>query len=263
MPDGPALHYDLHGSRGPYLLLVHGMLSSRAQWSANIGALSQICRPVVVELFGHGRSPAPDDPDSYTPEAYVREFERLREALEAERWFICGQSLGAALTLRYALDHSERIIAQVFTNSNSALAGEGWAEQVRPLMEMQARRLAERGRAALETHPLNPSNSARLPADVRRTLAADYQLHDVRGIAFTGLYCVPDSPVRSRIAGNRVPALLVVGKREERFADHRRHAEENMPQLQVVSLDAGHAVNAEAAGEFNLATASFLSRWIG
>ena len=44
---------------------------------------------------------------------------------------VCGQSLGATLTLRYALDHPERVLAQVFTNSTSALADSDWVAGVR------------------------------------------------------------------------------------------------------------------------------------
>src|SRR5690349_20972563 len=116
------LHVEIHGGEGPLLLLVHGMLASRAQWQLNLPALRRVCRPVVVELLGHGRSPAPTHPDPYRPSAYVLEFERIRAELGAERWILCGQSLGAALTLRYALDHPERVQAQIFTNSNSAFA---------------------------------------------------------------------------------------------------------------------------------------------
>ena len=31
----PILHYEVHGKDGPLLLLVHGLLSSRAQWLPN------------------------------------------------------------------------------------------------------------------------------------------------------------------------------------------------------------------------------------
>jgi pimeloyl-ACP methyl ester carboxylesterase len=257
----PSLYHEAHGSGGPFLLLVHGMLSSRAQWLPNLEALSTVCQPVVVELLGHGRSPTPDDPALYTPAHYVAEFERIRLALGPERWFVCGQSLGAALTLRYALDHPDRVIAQVFTNSNSALAEEGWAERVRPMMEVQARRLEADGRAILEQHPLNPTKSERFPLAVRAALAADYAHHDPLGIAYTGLYTVPDSSVRSRIAQNIVPTLLVVGEREERFRDHRLFAERTMPMLEVVGLDAGHAVNLEASEEFNRAVTAFFRRY--
>ncbi|GAF97596.1 unnamed protein product, partial [marine sediment metagenome] len=205
----PLLYYEVHGHDGPFLLLVHGMLSSRAQWMPNLAALSVFCRPVVAELFGHGRSPTPEAPALYAPSHYVAEFERVRLALGAERWFICGQSLGAALTLRYTLDHPDRVIGHVFTNSNSALAEDDWGERVRPAMEAQARRLEAEGRRFLEEHPLNPSRSRRLPAEIRAAFKADCALHTPLGIAHTGLYTVPESSVRSRIAENAVATILI------------------------------------------------------
>jgi len=125
------LHVEVHHGDGPYALLVHGILSSRAQWLPNLDAVRTVCRPVVVELWGHGRSPEPSDPEAYTPDAYVEAFDRVRRSLGVESWLIIGQSLGAALTLRYALSHPERAIAQVFTNSSSALADEVWRTRMR------------------------------------------------------------------------------------------------------------------------------------
>jgi pimeloyl-ACP methyl ester carboxylesterase len=252
------LHVEVHAGSGPYLLLVHGMLASRAQWLANLAALGQVGRPVVVELHGHGRSPSPKDPAAYHPDAYVAEFERIRAGLGAERWAICGQSLGAALTLRYALECPDRVIAQVFTNSNSALAEAGWAPAVRAAMQAMAKAIEARGRAALEAMPIHPSRATRLPAAVKAGLVADCALHDPVGVARTGLYTVPDSSVRERFAETRVPTLLVVGEREERFAAHRRFAESALPGLRVASLDAGHAVNAEASVGFDAAVRELL-----
>ena len=69
--------------------------------------------------------------------------------------------------------------------------------------------------------------------------------------------------MRERVGENDAPALLVVGEREERFASHRRFAEENMPRLQVLGLDAGHAVNLQAAHEFNVAVEEFFECYEG
>lgn len=256
----PHLYYEVHGGHGPFLLLVHGMLSSRAQWMLNIEALSEFSRPVLAELFGHGRSPTPDDPEAYSPRRYVVEFEAIRRSLRAERWLVCGQSLGAALTLRYCLECPERVMAQAFTNSNSALADEEWRQRVIPLMTAQARHLRQAGRKALDGHPLNPARGKRLPAAARAALAADYALHTPEGIAATGLYTVPDSSVRDRAAAITVPTLLVAGEREAGFAEARAFAERSIPGIRVVGLDAGHAVNLEAVGEFNEAVAAFFAR---
>src|SRR5947208_187692 len=113
LEDAPSLHYDMHAGRGPYCLFVHGYLSSRAQWLPNLDALSRLVQPVVVELYGHGRSLTPEDPSAYEPGAYIKQFEKLRVDLGIEQWLICGQSLGAPLTQRYAPDHPDRIVDQV------------------------------------------------------------------------------------------------------------------------------------------------------
>ena len=256
------MHHEIHGDHGPFVLLVHGFLSSRAQWLLNVDALSEIARPVVVELLGHGRSPSPDEPERYTPQGYVEQFERMREELGVERWLVIGQSLGAALTLRYALERPRRFMAHVFTNSTSALAEEGWAAQVRPVMEAQAQRLRDAGRRVLDDHPLNPARGTRLPPEVRAAFRADSALLDPAGIANTGLYTIPESSSRQRVGENAVPTMLVVGEREERFAAHRRFAEANMPMLEVVALDGGHAVNIDAAVGFNAAVVTFFSRHV-
>jgi len=259
----PNLYYEVHGDHGPFLLLVHGMLSSRAQWLLNIEALTELCRPVVVELFGHGRSLTPSDPEAYSPRRYIAEFEAIRRSLGVEKWLVCGQSLGAALTLRYSLDHAERVTAQVFTNSNSALADEEWRERVIPLMTAQARHLRRAGRAALEGHPLNPARGRRLPRMAQAALVADYVLHMPEGIAATGLFTVPDSSVRERVGAISVPTLLVVGEREAGFAEARAFAERSIPGIKVIGLDAGHAVNLDAADEFNEAASGFFAKHLG
>ena len=255
----PALHYEVRDGRGPHLLLVHGFLSGRSQWLPNLSAFSAFCRPVVIELFGHGRSPSPTSPDAYLPAHYVTCFERIREELGSERWLVLGQSLGAALTARYALDRPDRVAAQILTNSNSAFASD-WA-RLRPAMERMAQGLEKGGAEALERMAVHPGNSRNLPEEVRRALVADAALHDPRGIAETARHTVVNSPVLDRLGENRVPALLVCGARERRFAPQRETARAVMQALEIVDLDAGHAVNIDAAEAFNRVVGEFVARF--
>jgi pimeloyl-ACP methyl ester carboxylesterase len=252
------LHCEVHEGDGPFLLLVHGMLASRAQWQLNLAALQRVSRPVVIELWGHARSPAPADAQAYRPGAYLAEFERIRRELGAQQWLVCGQSLGAALTLRYALEHPQRVRAQIFTNSNSALASPARMEARRPGLEALAERIAREGRPALAEMGVHPRHARHLPADVQAALLADCELHDPAGIALTSLHTVPHSSVREQVKANRVPALLVFGSLERRFAEAAAFARESMPELEVVSAPAGHAVNIGAADAFNRAAADFI-----
>jgi pimeloyl-ACP methyl ester carboxylesterase len=214
---------------------------------------------VVIELLGHARSPSPDDPAAYSPDAYVAEFEAIRQFLSVDRWLVCGQSLGAALTLRYSLDHPDRILAQVFTNSNSALAGGDWAKRVMPIMDAQARQLEREGRATLDTHPFRPTRSRRLPPAAKEALIADYELHNPIGIARTAVHTIPYSSVRDRVDSIEVPTLLVAGDREEGFREQARFAEQTIPDISVAHLDIGHAVNIEDAPGFNAAVTEFFA----
>jgi pimeloyl-ACP methyl ester carboxylesterase len=254
-------HYDLHDGNGPFLLMVHGFLSSRAQWQLNLPALSQVSRPVVVELWGHGRSPSPDDLQCYHPDAYVAFFDALRQRLGAEQWLVCGQSLGAALTLRYVFTHPSRVIAHVFTNSNAGLADTEWLRARRQSAAEQADAIEREGRSAVERIPVHPRHARRLPTDVHQALLADSALHTPLGIARTLRYTTPAAPVRDRVGENRVPTLLVCGERERRFADKCEFVESAMPHLQVVRTPGGHAVNIETAGEFNTAVLAFLRQY--
>jgi len=253
-------HYDIHDGTGPYLLMVHGFLSSRAQWQLNLAALSQVARPVVVELWGHGRSPSPDDPKRYHPDAYVDFFDALRQRLGVEQWMVCGQSLGAALTLRYAFTHPSRVLAHVFTNSSAGLADAAWLATRRQSAWEQADAIDQEGRAAVERIPVHPRHAKRLPAEVHQALLADTALHTPEGIARTLRYTTPESPVRHRVGENRVPTLLVCGERERRFTDKRKFVEGAMPHLEVVGTPGGHAVNIETADEFNAAVVAFIQR---
>jgi 2-succinyl-6-hydroxy-2,4-cyclohexadiene-1-carboxylate synthase len=253
-------HYEVLDGNGPYLMLLHGMLSSKAQWLLNVGALSAHCRPVLVELLGHGRSPSPEDITAYHPDSYVRAFEAIREKLGAERWFVCGQSFGASLTLRYALEHPDRVIAQVFTNSSSALADADTVALYRENAEARASGVEEGGHDFIAEMPIHPSRARRLPAEARDALVRDADLLNPLGLARTFRHSSPFVSVRQRIDGNTVPTLLVVGERERRFDNNRQHAESHMPHLSVVGADAGHAVNIEAADVFNDAVADFFAR---
>jgi pimeloyl-ACP methyl ester carboxylesterase len=255
----PRLHVDVHDGEGPYLLLVHGMLSSRVQWMPNLDALSQFSRPVVVELWGHGRSPTPVQMHHYTPDAYVEQFELLREELGAERWLLCGQSMGASLTLRYVFTHPQRAIAHAFTNTNSALAEPTSPERM-PYGQNQIKRVQEHGRVAIDDHPMNPLVNRKLSPELREQLAADIAAMTPEGFEAMMAHTQPEAPLGQRLGENTVPSLLVVGEREKGFAPLRERAERTMPHLETIGLDANHAVNINQAEGFNTAVTEFFLR---
>lgn len=252
-------YFEVHDrGRGPYLLLLHGMLSSRAQWRLNIDALAEVARPVVVEVLGHGRSPAPDDPEPYRMDAYIAGFEAIRRELDADRVVVCGQSFGAGITIRYALRYPERVMGLVFTNSNSALAPKSPETEAR--REQRARAIEEGGRAALEAERIHPRHGRHLPEAVRRELLADAELLSPAGVAKCIRVTGPDLSVVDDLGALRVPAMLINGYREQRFQPLRDRAAAALPGGRVVDLDGGHGVNIHAADAFNATVAGFIAQ---
>ena len=256
-------YYEVREGKGPYALMVHGFLSSRAQWLPNLEALSTVCRPVIVELFGHGRSPVPKEPYEYAPERYVAAFERIRAELGLEQWFVIGQSLGAGLTLRYALSHPDCVIAHVLTNSSTAFSTMDWVQEVRPGTDKMIALAKRDGAAALEKAAVHPKHARRLAPKFKQALCTDARLHDPLGAAYTARYTSLADPIDAALMKmNQVPTLLVCGTQEARFQPRRRFAEQTLPHLEVVEVEAGHAVNLEAPDVFNQAAIAFFQRHV-
>ncbi len=247
-----------HDGRGPPLLLVHGMLASRSQWLLNLPAFAEFASPVTVELWGHHLSPAPTDPSAYNPSSYVLLFESIRERLGIDRWFIGGCSLGAALTMRYALEHPARVLGQFLTNSSSAFADAATSELWQESSESSYDRIVRGGMHAIDRIAVHPRHAKRLPTEVKQALIDDATLHTVEGVAGTMRWTSPYASVRSRVAANTVPSLLLCGMHERRFQPLRAYAATAMPHLTVVDLPAGHGVNMEAAEAFNLHVKKFV-----
>ena len=255
-------YFEVHEGAGPPLLMVHGVLSSRAQWLDNLEALKGVASPVVVELFGHGRSPAPRERECYRPSYYVAAFEGIRQELQADAWLLLGYSLGAGLTLRYSLTYPERVLAQVFTNSSSAFATEETGARFRGKEEIILQYEAG-GLAAVERIAVHPRHAKKLPVPVREALLADCEQLDPGGVGRTLVETNGYASVRDLIGGNTTPSLLACGEMEKRFQPLRQFVAAEMPHLSIVDLPAGHAVNIEAATQFNQVVTEFFAAHLG
>ena len=252
------LAYTVHPGEGPYLMLLHGFISSSAQWLDNLQALGQVCQPVTVDLWGHGNSPAPEDLQYYSPAAYGLQFEIIRKALGVEKWFVCGYSLGAGLTFRYAYDYADHVIGHIFTNSNSALADEAQILDWKNTASKSSENIRLGGIAAIEKIPVHPRRARTLPTHIYDALMQDAAKFSPMGVANTLLATNPNTCIRDIAPHNPRPVLLCAGDKERRFKTNKLWALEHIANLECVSFDAGHGVNMEASEGFNIAVTQFI-----
>jgi 2-succinyl-6-hydroxy-2,4-cyclohexadiene-1-carboxylate synthase len=239
------------------MLLVHGLLSSNSQWDANRDALGHKLRLIMVELIGHGRSPMSRDGEDYGPDRLLSEIDRVRAEAGIEQWWVCGQSLGAAVVLRYALTFPHRVLGIIFTNTRAAFGvgrGEGRANnQARPERAPSTKPVTTRDL------PIHPIHASRLPPALKTRLVAAADAVELPvvghfGRQIDGWRCVDD------LAELHVPVLLVNGRWETGFRPHVDEARAAIPHLEVVDLEGGHAINIEQSESFNAAALDFVAR---
>jgi len=254
------IYHEVHDAgRGPYMLMVHGFLSSRAQWRINLDALKGFARPVLVELLGHGRSAAPEAPEAYSVETYIRAFEDIRRSLKADRWFVCGQSFGAGIATQYALEMPDKVQGLIITNSISAFSPKGDPDREAAQKE-RAALIRAGGHAALEGLRIHPRHAKRFPEAIKAELVADAGRLAPEGILRSIALTSPSLSIAHRLAEIQVPTLLVNGTWEKRFQPMRETAAKLIPGVTVVDLPAGHSVNIEAAEGFDAAVRDFVGR---
>ncbi|MBS02956.1 MAG: hypothetical protein CMQ24_09660 [Gammaproteobacteria bacterium] len=246
------LNYEVAGTTGPAMLLVHGFLSSTTQWLPNVDRLSANHRVVMADLWGHGGSPTPE-PNAFSIARYLEEFEHIRETLGIERWAVGGQSYAAGLAIRYAIQYPERTTAVITTNSRSAF-GEPIQRQAGP------RSAPPDADTTGNRHiPVHPIHAKRLPQDLKDKLVEAADGVTPEALERSGLLA-PDLNAMALLDQVPVPMLLANGKYEKRFQAAVATVREHHPKIEVVDMPGGHAVNIDAAEAFDTALVRFLAR---
>ncbi len=103
--------YLRHGGTGRRgVLLMHGILSTGDVFGADFEALTRSRRLLVPDLLGFGRSLDPGR-TSFPPVAHLDAIDECLDtaAPETERWTVGAHSMGAAVALRWAVRHPDRV----------------------------------------------------------------------------------------------------------------------------------------------------------
>jgi len=98
------LYYEMHGTRGPDLMLVCGLGGSVVSWDMElVEALSRETRLLLFDNRGSGRSDKPDS--EYTMAMLADDAAGLLDYLKIENSHILGASMGGMIAQEFALRH--------------------------------------------------------------------------------------------------------------------------------------------------------------
>lgn len=136
--NGIRLYYEIHGQGEP-LVLLHGGLMTIGEMSTPLAFLAKTRKVIAVELQGHGRTADTDRPVSF--EIMADDIAALLDQLEISKADIVGFSLGAAVGLRTAIQHPEKVRRLVVISNPCATSG--WYPEAHKGMGQVSAALAE------------------------------------------------------------------------------------------------------------------------
>jgi pimeloyl-ACP methyl ester carboxylesterase len=107
---GNRIYYETHGREGPPLILLCGLGSLSPIWEPQLNALGSVYCLYCFDYPGHGRS---QFEEKYSISGFVENLRELMDHWGIERAHFLGLSLGASLSLSYAVLYPERVISLV------------------------------------------------------------------------------------------------------------------------------------------------------
>jgi pimeloyl-ACP methyl ester carboxylesterase len=118
--NGIKLYHEIYGQGEPLVLLPGGLMTI-GEMSALLEPLAKTRKVIAVELQGHGRTADTDRP--LDMETLGNDIAALLDHLSIQKADIVGLSLGAAVGLRTAIQHPEKVRRLVVISSPYAKSG--------------------------------------------------------------------------------------------------------------------------------------------
>ncbi|MBL3525628.1 3-oxoadipate enol-lactonase [Serratia plymuthica] len=141
--DGCKIAYRFDGAADkPVLVLSNSIGTAMAMWDDHIAALSAHFSLLRYDGRGHGASDAPAG--AYSVARLGRDVLELLDALQLEKVFFCGLSLGGMVGQWLGVHAPERIEKLVLANTSSYLGPAGqWDERIAELRQADMHDVAE------------------------------------------------------------------------------------------------------------------------
>ncbi|MCE2490395.1 MAG: alpha/beta fold hydrolase, partial [Anaerolineae bacterium] len=142
--NGLKYHFHCEGA-GPPLLLLHGFTGSHASWEHQVPTFAKHFLTIAVDLPGHGKSDAPEDPFRYRHERVSADLVALMARCGHSRFRLLGYSMGGRLALALALFFPQKVAAVVLESASPGLATAAERARRREQDERLARKIEAEG----------------------------------------------------------------------------------------------------------------------
>lgn len=139
--NGVRTHYTEAGENGPVLIALHGGGAGSSGGAGMGGLLPELAphyRAIAIDSIGGFGQTDPFAPAPYGVQSRVDQVEAVVDALGLERFVIVGNSQGAWVAAKYAIQHPERVTKMILIASATIAAAMGIPEEFTPAFKKLA-----------------------------------------------------------------------------------------------------------------------------
>jgi esterase len=249
------LHYQEYGTGQP-LIILHGLLGSLDNWHTLSRTFAESYRVITVDQRNHGRSP---HSDIFTYDAMAEDLSELLDHLNIPSAFVLGHSMGGKTAMQFALRYPGRVDKLIVVDIAPREYPPLHDELLDALTTIDLKTKTSRQQVDAEL-------AQRIPDISERQFLMKNLARDAAG-AFTwkpNLEAIRNNyheiarVVKSELP-YKGPALFVKANRVHYVLDSDVPMIESLfPDAQIVGVDSGHWIHAEAPTIF----ADFVMRFL-
>ena len=263
----PKIWYETRGdaSNEP-LVLLHGFTGTHRTWDGLGERLGRGRFLILPDLPGHGGSGVSS---SRSEMGVGATSDALAEVVAQEsggrKAGVLGYSLGGRVALDLACKHQELLSCLILEGASPGIEAEDVRAARRVKDDALADEIDRRGLEWFVDHwqetPLFATQKD-LPRAAFEAVRRDRLSNSADGLAMSlraaGIGAMV--PLWDKIGGLKIPVLLVVGKKDRRYAEIAEAMRERIPGSAVAEVDgAGHCAHLERPKEFAALTERFLA----
>lgn len=254
--NGIGINYEIHGEKGPWVVLSHSLACNLHMWDAQIELLKSRFRVLAFDTRGHGNSDAPAG--AYTMDQLVEDARGLLATVGADKPHWVGLSMGGMIGMMYALKYRDQFRSLILCDTSSRIPPElapVWAERIKTATGQGMSALVA---PTLERWFTEPFRKAR--KDVTDPVANMIASTPAAGYAGC-CHAIPTINCTDQLHAISSPVQIIVGEQDAGTPVAMSEAIHSaIPGSELVIIpQASHLSNLEQPEKFNEALDRFLS----
>lgn len=236
------------------IVFSHSLGSDRSMWAPQIEDLAVDHRVITVDTRGHGRSAAP--PGRYSLDVLARDVLAAAEAAGADRFHLCGLSMGGQIALWSAIHRPDRLVSVIACNTAAKVGTpELWNTRIGAVRQVGMAGI----RDAVIERWFAPDFGRRHPDWLTR---AERVFDSTSADGYAGCCAaLADADLREAIDAIEVPTLIIGGALDQATPPEEAHTlHRRIGHSELTVFDgAAHLSNLDVSGPFTARVRAFVS----